>query len=90
MRKQYYNYILNELSIYRAINISKLRDYFDLMSFNGKWREAFQYMSEKYYNFVAGYEYCYKALEECEFPEELVANVTMERLKASVKHGKKL
>ena len=39
---------------------------------------------------VAGYEYCYKALEECEFPEELVANVTMERLKASVKHGKKL
>ena len=48
VRKQYYNYILNELSIYRAINISKLRDYFDLMSFNGKWREAFQYMSDCY------------------------------------------
>lgn len=39
---------------------------------------------------VAGYEYCYKALEACSFPEELVANATMERLKASLKHGKKL
>ena len=48
VRKQYYNYILNELSIHSAINISKLRDYFDLMSFNGKWREAFQYMADCY------------------------------------------
>lgn len=39
---------------------------------------------------VAGYEYCYKALEACCFPEELVANATMERLRASLKHGKKL
>ena len=48
VRKQYYNYILNELSIHSAINISKLRDYFDLMSFDGKWREAFQYMADCY------------------------------------------
>ena len=48
VRKQYYNYILNELSIHSAINITKLRDYFDLMSFDGKWREAFQYMADCY------------------------------------------
>ena len=48
VRKQYYNYILNELSKHRAVNISKLRDYFDLMSFDGQWREGFQYMAECY------------------------------------------
>ena len=48
VRKQYYNYILNELSYHRAVNISKLRDYFDLMSFDGQWREGFQYMADCY------------------------------------------
>lgn len=48
VRKQYYNYILNELSKHRAVNISKLRDYFDLMSFDGQWREGFQYMADCY------------------------------------------
>ena len=48
VRKQYYNYILNELSKHRTVNISKLRDYFDLMSFDGKWREGFQYMADCY------------------------------------------
>ena len=48
VRKQYYNYILNELSKHGTVNISKLRDYFDLMSFDGKWREGFQYMADCY------------------------------------------
>ena len=48
VRKQYYNYILNELSKHRTVNISKLRDYFDLMSFDGKWRDGFQYMPDCY------------------------------------------
>ena len=48
VRKQYYNYILNELSKHRAVNISRLRDYFDLMSFDGQWREGFQYMADCY------------------------------------------
>ena len=48
VRKQYYNYILNELSKHRTVNISKLRDYFDLMSFDGKWREGLQYMADCY------------------------------------------
>ena len=48
VRKQFYNYILNELSKHRAVNISKLRDYFDLMSFDGQWREGFQYMADCY------------------------------------------
>ena len=51
VRKQYYNYILNELSKHRAVNISKLRDYFDLMSFDGQWREGFQYMVDCYKQF---------------------------------------
>ena len=48
VRKQYYNYILNELSRHSIVNISRLRDYFDYMSFDGKWHEGFQYMADCY------------------------------------------
>ena len=48
VRKQYYNYILNELSKHSSVNISKLRDHFDNMSFDGQWREGFRYMADCY------------------------------------------
>ena len=48
VRKQYYNYILNELSRHRIVNISKLRDHFDNISFEGQWREGLQYMADCY------------------------------------------
>ena len=48
VRKQYYNYILNELSKHSSVNISKLRDHFDSMSFDGQWRDGFQYMADCY------------------------------------------
>ena len=48
VRKQYYNYILNELSRHSIVNISKLRDHFDNISFEGQWREGLQYMADCY------------------------------------------
>ena len=39
---------------------------------------------------IAEYPYAEEILRETDFPEELVANVSMEKLKACIKHGKKL
>ena len=39
---------------------------------------------------IAEYPYSRKLLEEVQFPEELIANVTIDKLKASLKRNKKL
>ena len=39
---------------------------------------------------IAEYPYAEEILRETDFPEELVANVSLEKLKACMKHGKKL
>ena len=39
---------------------------------------------------IAEYPYAEEILRETDFPEELVANVSLEKLKACIKHGKKL
>ena len=38
---------------------------------------------------IAEYPYAEEILRETDFPEELVANVSLEKLKACIKHGKK-
>lgn len=51
VRKQYYNYILETYSRQGScVNISKLRDCFDMMSFDGKWDEALRYIADAYKN----------------------------------------
>ena len=39
---------------------------------------------------IAEYPYAEEILRETDFPEKLVANVSLEKLKACIKHGKKL
>ena len=39
---------------------------------------------------IAEYPYAEEILRETDFPEKLVANVSLEKLKACKKHGKKL
>ncbi len=39
---------------------------------------------------IANYEYAYRILEETDFPEELVANTTLAKLKSSLKRNKKV
>ncbi|MGM9697156.1 MAG: ATP-binding protein [Prevotella sp.] len=51
VRKQYYNYILEEYDkLGNFVNILNLRDYFDMMAFDGNWREGLQYMADCYKN----------------------------------------
>lgn len=51
VRKQYYNYILETYSRQgNNVNIFKLQDYFDLMSFDGQWQDALLYMADCYKN----------------------------------------
>ena len=38
---------------------------------------------------IAEYPYAEEILRETDFPEELVANVSLEKLKACIKHGEK-
>lgn len=39
---------------------------------------------------IAEYPYAEEILKEADFPEELIANISLEKLKACIKHGKKL
>lgn len=39
---------------------------------------------------IAEYPYAEEVLKEADFPEELIANLSLEKLKASLKHNKKL
>ena len=51
VRKQYYNYILEVYdTLGNQVNILKLRDYFDMMAFDGNWRDCLQYMADCYKN----------------------------------------
>lgn len=48
VRKQYYEYLLEEYEAQCRISIDTLNDYFDAMSFDGQWREALQYIADAY------------------------------------------
>ena len=51
VRKQYYNYILEVYDkLGNHVNILKLKDFFDIMAFDGNWRECLQYMADCYKN----------------------------------------
>jgi len=48
VRKQYYEYLLEEYEAHFHVSIDTLNDYFDAMSFDGQWREALQYIADAY------------------------------------------
>lgn len=48
VRKQYYEYLLEEYEAHCHVSIDTLNDYFDAMSFDGQWREALQYIADAY------------------------------------------
>lgn len=50
VRKQYYEYLLEEYEAQCRVSIDTLNDYFDAMSFDGQWREALQYIADAYKN----------------------------------------
>lgn len=50
VRKQYYEYLLEEYEAQCRISIDTLNDYFDAMSFDGQWRDALQYIADAYRN----------------------------------------
>ena len=50
VRIQYYNYLLENYNPISRIQLNTLYDYFDLMSFDGQWREALQYIADAYKN----------------------------------------
>ena len=49
VRKQYYSYLLENYE-HTNVRISRLRDAFAAMAFDGKWREGLQYMADCYKN----------------------------------------
>ncbi len=48
VRKQYYGYLLEQYQDEKHINLNNLRTLFTYMAFDGKWREAFEYMAKAY------------------------------------------
>ena len=48
VRKQYYEYLLEQYQEESPINLSELRTMFTYMAFEGKWRNALEYMAEEY------------------------------------------
>lgn len=50
VRKQYYEYLLEEYEAQSHISIDTLNNYFDAMSFDGQWWEALQYIADAYRN----------------------------------------
>ncbi|MGM9640583.1 MAG: ATP-binding protein, partial [Faecousia sp.] len=48
VRIQYYNYLLEEYESVSRISLETLNDYYDSMSFDGRWREALQYIADAY------------------------------------------
>lgn len=48
VRKQYYEYLLEEYEAHCHVSIDTLNDYFDAMSFDGQWQEALQYIADAY------------------------------------------
>lgn len=50
VRKQYYEYLLEEYQHKEYINLNYLRDLFDAMAFEGHWREALEFIAHAYKN----------------------------------------
>ena len=48
VRKQYYDYLLELIDARAYISNNKLTDYYFDMAYDGKWREALQYMADAY------------------------------------------
>ena len=48
VRKQYYEYLLEQYQDEKYINLNDLRTLFTYMAFDGKWREALEYMAKAY------------------------------------------
>ena len=48
VRKQYYNFLMEEYQAVRYININDLATRYTFMALRGKWREALEYMADAY------------------------------------------
>ena len=48
VRKQYYEFMLEEYQNKRYINMNKLADLFDNMAYDGQWRETFEFIAQAY------------------------------------------
>ena len=48
VRKQYYEYLLEQYEEKSPLNTSKLTDYYYDMAYDGKWREGLLFMSDAY------------------------------------------
>ena len=48
VRKQYYNYLLENYEPYSGMEMSNLKTLFTKMSFDGKWEDALRYISDAY------------------------------------------
>ena len=50
VRKQYYEYLLEQYQEVKHVNLNELKTMFTYMAFEGKWREALEHMAEAYAN----------------------------------------
>ena len=48
VRKQYYSYLLEQYESERSIDTSNLRTLYTYMAYDGKWRDALEYMAKAY------------------------------------------
>lgn len=48
VRKQYYQYLLEMYQDEQSMNTEELKTKFTYMAFEGKWRDAMQYMADSY------------------------------------------
>ncbi len=48
VRKQYYEYLLEQYEEKSPLNTSKLTDYYYDMAYDGKWREGLFFMADAY------------------------------------------
>lgn len=48
VRKQYYDFLLEEYQDKQYINLNNLRDLFDEMAYDGHWREALEFIAHAY------------------------------------------
>ena len=48
VRKQYYSYLLEQYESERSIDVSNLRTLYTYMAYDGKWRDALEYMAKAY------------------------------------------
>ncbi len=48
VRKQYYEYLLEQYEEKAPLNTNQLEDYYDGMAYDGKWHDALQYLADSY------------------------------------------